>query len=220
MFSNIMNYFNGLNSIGQALFVVGMLLVATFIILLIVVLKPEKKGKIKKVYGESPLIDKENDFEEKMKNVININDNDINIDNDRTKNLKSIVDQLKSLEAKNNDHMSEIKKYEAEQEDTAIISVEELLRKSGICDREPEPTNDIEILEVEETRVQEIRIPVNENTSYEEVKEPERYIPRQEVFSPVFNENKEQVQNNNSQNNNSNNNEVFLNSLKEFRNNL
>lgn len=214
MLSNISDYFNGLNSIGQALFTVGMLLIATFIILLIVVLKPEKKGRVKKVYGESPLIDKENDFEEKMKNVININENDINIDNDRTRNLKSIVDQLKSLEAKNNDHMSEIKKYEAEQEDTAIISVEELLRKSGMY--KPEPVEDIEVLEVEERVIEEIKIPVNEINKVEEVKEPERYIPRQEVFSPIFNENPNVEKKSEPENNN----EVFLNSLKQFRNNL
>ena len=51
MINNIINYFESLNGVGQALFIVGVLLVVTFIALLIVVLKPEPKSK--KVYGEN-----------------------------------------------------------------------------------------------------------------------------------------------------------------------
>ena len=51
MINNIINYFESLNGVGQALFIVGVLLVITFIVLLIVVLKPEPKSK--KVYGEN-----------------------------------------------------------------------------------------------------------------------------------------------------------------------
>ena len=47
MIKGILNYFSSLNTAGQALFVVGLLLIITFIVLLIIVLKPEK-NKIKK----------------------------------------------------------------------------------------------------------------------------------------------------------------------------
>ena len=57
MIANITNYFTNLNNAGQALFVVGVLLVITFIILLIVVLKPEK-NTVKKIYGESEITQK------------------------------------------------------------------------------------------------------------------------------------------------------------------
>ena len=96
MIKGILNYFSSLNTAGQALFVVGVLLIITFIVLLIIVLKPEK-NKIKKIYGESEITDNENDFEEKMKDIDNIKDADINLNNDRTRNLKSIVDELKTM---------------------------------------------------------------------------------------------------------------------------
>ena len=54
MIKGILNYFSSLNTAGQALFVVGVLLIITFIVLLIIVLKPEK-NKIKKIYGESAI---------------------------------------------------------------------------------------------------------------------------------------------------------------------
>ena len=128
MIANITNYFTNLNDAGRALFIVGVLLVITFIILLIVVLKPEK-NKVKKIYGESEVTDRENAFEEKMKDINNVSVSDINLENDRTRNLKSIVDELKHIESKNNaSAMDKIQQYEDEQEDTAIISVEELLK--------------------------------------------------------------------------------------------
>ena len=124
MIKGILNYFSSLNTAGQALFVVGVLLIITFIVLLIIVLKPEK-NKIKKIYGESEITDNENDFEEKMKDIDNIGDADINLNNDRTRNLKSIVDELKTMEAKTPTQEEIIQKYEDEQEDTAIISIEQ-----------------------------------------------------------------------------------------------
>ena len=49
MIKGILNYFSSLNTAGQALFVVGVLLIITFIVLLIIVLKPEKN--VEKVDG-------------------------------------------------------------------------------------------------------------------------------------------------------------------------
>ena len=128
MINNIINYFESLNGVGQALFIVGVLLVITFIVLLIFVLKPEPKSK--KVYGENSYTHSEAELEEKLKDIDNITDDDININNDKTRNLKSIVDELKSVENKNTTLEEMIERYEDEQENTAIISVEELLKKN------------------------------------------------------------------------------------------
>ena len=204
MISNILNYFTSLNSAGQALFIIGVLLVITFIILLVIVFKPEK-NKIKKIYGESAATDKEFDFEEKMKNIDNIDVNDINIENDKTRNLKSIVDELKNIENKSNYNVPKdrIEMYEDEQEDTAIISIEELLK-----------SNKPMVYERKEKDV------INNNSNSNEinynsvnsVKNDDYVIPKREIYSSVYANNNEKVI--------QENNEKFLNSLKEFRNNL
>lgn len=218
MIANITNYFTNLNNAGQALFVVGVLLVITFIILLIVVLKPEK-NTVKKIYGESEITDKENAFEAKMKDIDNVDNSDINLENDRTRNLKNIVDELKQIENKNNQSvMDRIQQYEDEQEDTAIISVEELLRtnqpityakrevtyENAVSEKiarverpreEAKPKVDDDFLVIDEEDYQTGRIPI--------VKEEKR-----EVFSSIYTEPKKEG------------NEEYLNSLKRFRSNL
>lgn len=212
MVENVLNYFKGLNSMGQALFIVGILLILTFIVLLVTVLKPEKKSKVKKVYGESAITDKESAFEEKMKDINNIMETDINIENDKTKNLKAIVDQLKELESKNNNRMTEIQKYEAEQENTAVISVKELLK----INNDEEETLDFE----EPSKIEQSIEPTIESVPIKEVVEPEKYIPRQEAFSSVYGTNNRPQVNEEIKTNEQIEQEKFLNSLKEFRNNL
>ena len=204
MISNILNYFTSLNSAGQALFIIGVLLVITFIVLLVIVFKPEK-NKIKKIYGESAATDKEYDFEEKMKNIDNIDVNDINIENDKTRNLKSIVDELKNIENKSNYNVPKdrIEMYEDEQEDTAIISIEELLK-----------SNKPMVYERKEKDVINNNSNSNETNynSVNSVKNDDYVIPKREIYSSVYaNNNEKAIQENN---------EKFLNSLKEFRNNL
>lgn len=223
MIANITNYFTNLNNTGQALFVIGILLVITFIVLLIIVLKPEK-NKVKKIYGENALTDRENIFEEKMKDIDHIGVDDINIENDRTRNLKNIVDELKHLESKNVPTMMDrIEAYEDEQEDTAIISVEELLKSNKPVTYAKK--NNLEFTEVYEKPI--VQQPKKKEVEEEylfiedisEVKPKEtikivetqpKYQPRREIFSSVYTEPQKEVQNN----------EAFLNNLKEFRNNL
>ena len=192
MIANFSNYFTNLNNAGQALFIVGVLLVITFIILLIVVLKPEKND-VKKIYGESIETDEENIFEEKMKNIDDIDESDINIENDRTRNLKSIVDELKHVEPKNTmSIMEQIEKYEDEQEDTAIISVEELLKASkAMYPKEEKVVNkkveddDFDIIDEEDNK--EIKI-IGTLDEINKRKEENKYTPRREVFSSVYSE--------------------------------
>lgn len=203
MISNILNYFTSLNSAGQALFIIGVLLVITFIVLLVIVFKPEK-NKIKKIYGESAATDKEFDFEEKMKNIDNIDVNDINIENDKTRNLKSIVDELKNIENKSNYNVPKdrIEMYEDEQEDTAIISIEELLKsnKPMVYERKEKDV-------INNSNNNEINY-----NSVNSVKNDDYVIPKREIYSSVYT--------NNNEKSTQENNEKFLNSLKEFRNNL
>lgn len=204
MINNIINYFESLNGVGQALFIVGVLLVITFIALLIVVLKPEAKAK--KVYGENSYTHSEAELEEKLKDIDNITDDDINIENDKTRNLKSIVDELKSVENKNTTLEEMIEKYEDEQENTAIISVEELLKKNKPFSYERRETRlpydnkkDDDMLFIDDTEELKKITP----------EEEKKYVREREVFSSVYTpENKEE------------DNEELLNSLKEFRNNL
>lgn len=206
MIAWITNYFANLNDAGRALFIVGVLLVITFIILLIIVFKPEKND-IKKVYGESPESDRENAFEEKMKDIDNVNENDINIDNDKTRNLKNIVDELKHIEDKSGTSVvDKIDEYEDEQEDTAIISVEELLKSNKPIKPEPvkKVDDDFDIIDEEDTKEIKI-IGILDKTKKQE---ENKYTPRREVFSSIFTETKEEK------------NEEFLNDLKRFRNNL
>lgn len=205
MINNIINYFESLNGVGQALFIVGILLVITFIALLIVVLKPEPKSK--KVYGENSYTHSEAELEEKLKDIDNITDDDINIDNDKTRNLKSIVDELKSVENKNTTLEEMIERYEDEQENTAIISVEELLKKNKPFSYERRETrlpydnkkDDDDMLFIDDTDELKKITPEDEK----------KYVKEREVFSSVYTStNKEE------------DNEELLNSLKEFRNNL
>ena len=204
MINNIINYFESLNGVGQALFIVGVLLVITFIVLLIVVLKPEPKSK--KVYGENSYTHSEAELEEKLKDIDNITDDDINIDNDKTRNLKSIVDELKSVENKNTTLEEMIERYEDEQENTAIISVEELLKKNKPFSYERRETRlpydnkkDDDMLFIDDTDELKKITPEDEK----------KYVKEREVFSSVYTStNKEE------------DNEELLNSLKEFRNNL
>ena len=205
MINNIINYFESLNGVGQALFIVGVLLVITFIVLLIVVLKPEPKSK--KVYGENSYTHSEAELEEKLKDIDNITDDDININNDKTRNLKSIVDELKSVENKNTTLEEMIERYEDEQENTAIIIVEELLKKNKPFSYERRETrlpydnkkDDDDMLFIDDTDELKKITPEDEK----------KYVKEREVFSSVYTStNKEE------------DNEELLNSLKEFRNNL
>lgn len=217
MVANITNYFTNLNNVGQALFVVGVLLVVTFVALLVVVFKPDR-NKVKKIYGESPVTDSENVFEEKMRDIDNIGINDINIENDRTRNLKNIVDELRQVESKSNSSvMDKIEAYEDEQEDTAIISVEELLKSNKPVTYE---RRNLEATQVYSKPLIEEKKPVDDEYLFMEdvsevkkqVVEEKKYTPRREIFSSVFTET--------TQTNREENNEAFLNSLKEFRSNL
>lgn len=211
MVANFIGYFTNLNSAGQALLIVGILLVITFIILLIVIFKPEK-NKVKKVYGENIFTDSENIFEERMKDIDNINDDDINIENDKTRNLKSIVDELKSIEEKNAKAREEmIKQYETDEENTAVISIETLMNSNKPfkiekrVHREEVKVNDEELL-FEEDRVSVLKSPADMEPVVLEEQIEKKYNAPKEIFSSVYTPKGDDSD--------------FLNSLKEFRNNL
>lgn len=231
MFDKIVNYFSSLNGAGQALFVVGILLVVTFIILLIVVFKPEKKPK--KIYGENKVVEEENTVLEKLKDINNVSVDDINLDNSRTKNLKSIVDELKSLENNPTSYYDMIEKYEDEQENTAVISVSELLRAKDaynysqtLIRRNAAPKKEVsEPVSIEPQVSFEHKQTYKEEYLFEEdtapikkiqITEEKKYTPSKEIFSSVFSDGASSKDHNDEKNSN----EKFLSTLKEFRNNL
>ena len=111
-------------------------------------------------------------------------------DNDKTRRLKNIVEELEKASTKA--EVSDV--YEDEQEKTAIISYKELLKAA----RGEEPEKPV-VSKIE---------PVIEKPK------------KQEVFSSVFTPNQKQVIKEKSEEKTFTDNENFLNSLKEFRNNL
>ena len=88
--------------------------------------------------------------------------------------------------------MEQIEKYEDEQEDTAIISVEELLKASkAMYPKEEKVVNkkveddDFDIIDEEDTK--EIKI-IGTLDEINKRKEENKYTPRREVFSSVYSE--------------------------------
>ena len=137
MINNIINYFESLNGVGQALFIVGVLLVITFIVLLIVVLKPEPKSK--KVYGENSYTHSEAELEEKLKDIDNITDDDININNDEPHSYKDIVCEKNELEYTQDEVKNLEKKYKELKSKTALNDL-------SVYESKIETRNDFKVL--------------------------------------------------------------------------
>lgn len=184
---NFTSFYSQLNEVGKLVFLVAVLLFFILIILIIIMMlqKTIADRQLKLIYEDEKDLD---DF----KNIENLDIRKIDINNEKTVDLRNIVDELKKHPQAEN--ISDI--YEDEQEKTAIISYQELLKAaSGVVSNEP-------IVKKIEPNV--------------EVKPK-----REEIFSSVFTPDqqpvykekvKEEVKTNDS--------DVFLNSLKNFRSNL
>jgi len=161
--SNISVFYLELNDIGRMVFFIAVMLFFVLLILTIIMIfqKSGNDKQLKLIYEDEKVLENP----KKLSSIENIK---IDETNEKTRDLKDIVDKLKSYEKKDHTDI-----YEDEQEKTAVISCEELMRIK------------------------------------EEIKKPEK----KEVFSSVYTSS-EQVKYK------ENNNEAFLNSLKEFRNNL
>lgn len=105
MLMNFSSFYTQLNDIGKLVFIIVLLLFLILIILIIIMLFQKDDNKYKLIY--------EDDI---------IKDNDIDEENEKTRNLKNIVDELNKAKIDKTDL------YEDEQEKTAIISYQELLK--------------------------------------------------------------------------------------------
>lgn len=193
---NFINFYNELNNVGKLVFFIAVLLFLVLIVLIVIMLiqKSMSDRQVELIHETEKQLDR--------KEQENITNNDIDMNNEKTRDLKNIVDELKKIDSDKKDATD---MYEDEQEKTAIISYQELLKAAN--ENVVEPT----IKKVELPKVETV-LPI--------IEEPKQKKP--EIFSSVFTPSQEPIYKN-SKNNIEilfNDDETFLNSLKEFRNNL
>lgn len=162
--SNISTFYLDLNDIGRMVFFIAVMLFFVLLILTIIMIfqKSGNDKQLKLIYEDEKTL-------ENPKNISNLENIKIDENNEKTRDLRDIVDKLKSYEQKDQTDI-----YEDEQEKTAIISYEELMKIK------------------------------------EEVKKPQK----QEIFSSIYTSSEQVKYKEDSSS------DVFLDSLKEFRNNL
>lgn len=105
---SISNFYTQLNDIGRLVFIIVLLLFLILIILIVIMMFQKDDKKYTLVFDD--------------KDINDIKDGDIDENNEKTKNLKYIVDELNKARVDKTDL------YEDEQEKTAIISYQELLK--------------------------------------------------------------------------------------------
>lgn len=191
---NFTNFYSELNEVGKLVFLIAILLFLILIVLVSIMLiqksLADKQAKIMR-QDEIKL--------EQIKKTNTVEEIDINCDNEKTKDLRNIVEELKKASAEKKD-VTDI--YEDEQEKTAIISYQELIKKAN-----SEYTDQPIIRKIEAS---EFELIIQEKPK------------TQEIFSSVFTPNQEPIYKETKKDVNIayNDSEVFLRSLKEFRNNL
>ena len=143
-FVNFTSFYGNLNEIGRLVFLITVLLFLILMVLVVIMLlqKTMSERQLDLIYED------EIKHEEPKQDI-----EEIDIENEKTKNLKDIVDELKNYEKPDKTDI-----YEDEQEKTAIISYQELMKAA-------------DSMKVEEPKIQKI--------------EPES-TKRKEIFSSVF----------------------------------
>lgn len=114
---NFSSFYMQLNDVGRLVFIIVLLLFLILIILVITMIfqKNVVDNNLKLIF----------DDEDKIINN-NVDHVEVDINNEKTRNLKSIVDELSKISA-----ADQTDKYEDEQERTAIISYKELLKAAN-----------------------------------------------------------------------------------------
>ena len=188
--SNFSNFYNNLNDIGKLVFFITIILFLILIILIIIMLFQKKISdkQLSLVYEDERKLDN-------IEKIEDIKDSDIDIENEKTRDLKNIVDELQKITQKGS--VSDI--YEDEQEKTAVISYKELLKAAN-----NETPDQPAIRKIETTEYKPM--PQKKKDIFSSVFTPEQ--------QPIYKDDKAES------NNSYNDAEVFLNSLKEFRSNL
>ncbi len=199
---NFINFYEELNNIGRLVFYIAIMLFVILIILMFIMIlqKSLVQKQIKIIQDEQrKVIQKNKQKEEEIETL------DIDLENDKTKDLNTIV---KKLEKASVDKKDVTDLYEDEQEKTAIISYQELIKAAKVEDANRPMVKKIEVTNTDENEM--------------EKQQSQPKVKPQEIFSSVFTPNQQPIykENKNELKLSYNDSETFLKSLKEFRNNL
>jgi biopolymer transport protein ExbD len=184
-------FYRDLNDVGKLVFFIAIILLLILIVLIIIMFI-QKTMAVRQI----KLLQKNEKNLELKKDIETVDTTDIDLKNEKTRDLRNIVEELKRVSEEKKDTTD---LYEDEQEKTAIISYKELL-KAANGEKSDEPI-------IKKIEINDI---------------PTEKPKRQEIFSsvftpneqPIYKESKEEMKLAYSDN------DSFLNSLKEFRNNL
>lgn len=199
---NFINFYEELNNIGRLVFYIAIMLFVILIILMFIMIlqKSLVQKQIKIIQDEQrKVIQKNKQKEEEIETL------DIDLENDKTKDLNTIVQKLEKASVDKKD-VTDL--YEDEQEKTAIISYQELIKAAKVEDANRPMVKKIEVTNTDENEM--------------EKQQSQPKVKPQEIFSSVFTPNQQPIykENKNELKLSYNDSETFLKSLKEFRNNL
>ena len=114
--SNVLEFYSQLNDVGKIVLFIAIMLFFVLIILTIIMIfqKSSNDKQLKLIYEDEKALEDPKKSIDKVK---------VDENNEKTKDLKDIVEKLKDYEKRSNTDM-----YEDEQEKTAVISCDELLK--------------------------------------------------------------------------------------------
>lgn len=125
---NFSSFYDRLNEVGKLVFYVVLLL---FLILIVLIVMAVLQNSTKEAIQNKQIRLLKED-EKKLEELKKSNKVDITIDetNEKTKDLKKIVEEIKKVTYDVKEDVTEI--YEDEQEKTAVISYEELIKGNNV----------------------------------------------------------------------------------------
>lgn len=125
---NFSSFYDRLNEVGKLVFYVVLLL---FLILIVLIVMAVLQNSTKEAIQNKQIRILKED-EKKLDEIKKSNKVDISIDesNEKTKDLKKIVEEIKKVTYDIKEDVTE--NYEDEQEKTAVISYEELIKGSNV----------------------------------------------------------------------------------------
>ncbi len=125
---NFSSFYDRLNEVGKLVFYVVLLL---FLILIVLIVMAVLQNSTKEAIQNKQIRILKED-EKKLDEIKKSNKVDISIDesNEKTKDLKKIVEEIKKVTYDVKEDVTE--NYEDEQEKTAVISYEELIKGSNV----------------------------------------------------------------------------------------
>ena len=199
MIANFTNFLSSMDKNSQFLliiiFIIVFLLFLIFIINSINAKRAKRQNKLKTAYKRKLIEEIDKEAQSIVTNTIVINkptvEEDIEVLDESRDEIDDMIDSLKET---NNEPSFNLTDFEREQEETAIISYEELCKKHGVEQK---------IYSNEEKNIIDKVTDIVENKIEDHKFRPTQYV------SPIFGLEKEEA-----------NEQTFLTNLKEFRNGL